>query len=57
MQKDLFKSFEKCANYSTIAIVVFNTINTMSRFKNVSRDRIITNIFDKIKSKAASVNA
>ena len=57
MQKDLFKSFEKCANYSVISVVVFNTINTMTRFKNVSRDRIITNIFDKIKSKAASVNA
>ena len=57
MEKDVFKVFEKCENYVVLSTIAFNTVTSMGRFSRVPHDKIITNIFNKIKEKAAVVNA
>jgi len=53
MPTDLSKPYEKCTNYSVISVLVMNTIKSMPRFKDVPDDKIITNIYSRIKEKAA----
>jgi len=54
VSKQLFSMFEKASNYSVLAIVINNTIGAMKRFDRVSREKIITNIYTKLKEKAGN---
>jgi len=52
-----FKNFEKCATYTVLSILTVNTINAMARFRRVPADKIMTDVYTKLKEKAAAVNA
>ena len=54
MSTDIPAAFEKCTNYSVLSVLVMNTIKAMPRFSAVPDDKIITNIYSKIKEKAAA---
>ena len=52
-KKDLSESYEKCANYSTLGILLMNTVKSMKRFSQVSDEKIIKTVYTKLKDKAA----
>jgi len=50
--KNLSKSYEKCANYTTLSILLMNIVKSMKRFRNIPEEKLITTIYDKIKKRA-----
>lgn len=54
--KKLSDTFSKCANYSVISILVSNTIKSMSRFKGLLPDEVITKVYSTVKAKATGTS-
>ena len=52
-QEDMVKNFEKCANYSVLTLLVYNTVNSVKRFQNVPKDELLSKIYSSIKRRAA----
>jgi hypothetical protein len=50
---NLFRTFEKCANYSTLSMLVVNTIASMKRFKDIDRSELMSKTYSLLKEKAA----
>lgn len=53
--RNLLNNFEKCADYSVLTGVIMGAVTSMNRFKRVSRERILTSVYTKLKNRAAKV--
>jgi len=52
-QDNTVENFEQQANYTMLSLLVYKTITSVSRFKNVPKDAILAKIYASIKSRAA----
>jgi len=55
--QDILTKFEKCSNYSVLSLLIYNTLTSVKRFKDVPRDELLTKIYSTIKSKASRQKA